>query len=291
MKRTLLVCGLISGALLAQAPEKKSIEVMGQKIQYLEAGSPSNPAVVLLHGLGADSSNWRGNIGALAAQYHVLAPDQIGFGASDKPPLNYRVGTLVDFLQGFLKKTGIAKATLVGNSLGGWAALDFTLAHPDEVERLVLVDSAGYSPARLNGPPIAKEQIRMLNPSTIEGAKQVLATILYNKMLANDSSAEAMLADHMRKGDSPTINAFIDSILANEDVVDGKLGAIHSPTLVIWGKQDALTPLAGGEAMAHDISGAKLVVLDQCGHVPQIECAQVFNKTLLGFLSGGDGTK
>ena len=283
--RTLFVA-LVSFAVLAQPAARKSIEVMGQKLNYLEAGSPANPAVVLLHGLGGDTSNWAANIGVLAQQYHVLVLDQIGFGNSEKPALNYRIGTLVDFLHGFLKKTGVAKATLVGNSLGGWTAMSYTLAHPAQVEKLVLVDSAGYSPARLGTPPLVRDQIRGLNPSTIEGAKMVLATILYNKMLVNDVSAEAYLVEHIRKGDSPTINAFIDSILQNEDVVDGKLGGIRAPTLIVWGKQDALTPLLGGEAMAQDIPGSKLVVLDKCGHVPMMECSAAFNKTLLGFLGG-----
>ena len=82
----------------------------------------------------------------------MFVPDQIGFGESDKPPINYRVGTLVDFLDGFYKKVGITKATVVGNSLGGWAAMAFTLAHPDKVERMVLVDSAGYSFEKLGTP-------------------------------------------------------------------------------------------------------------------------------------------
>jgi 2-hydroxy-6-oxonona-2,4-dienedioate hydrolase len=292
MTRILFIAILLSAGLLAQVPAKKSVEVMGQKIQYLEAGAASNPTVVLLHGLGGDSTNWAASIGAIAQQYHVLALDQIGFGDSGKPALNYRVGTLVDFLHGFLKKTGVTKATLVGNSLGGWTAINYTLAHPNQVDRLVLVDSGGYSPARLNGPPISRERIRLLNSSTIEGAKLVLETVLYNKMLVNDMSAEMLLVEHMRKGDSPTINAFIESVLANEDIVDGKLGAIKAPTLIVWGKQDALIPLAAGEAMAQDITGSKLVVLDKCGHVPMMECSQAFNKALLGFLSAQpEGTK
>jgi pimeloyl-ACP methyl ester carboxylesterase len=107
--------------------------------------------VILLHGLGADATNWAMNTAVLATSFHVLVPDQIGFGESDKPLINYRVGTLVDFLDGFYKKVGVSKATVVGNSLGGWTALAFTLAHPEKVERMVLVDSAGYSFEKLGG--------------------------------------------------------------------------------------------------------------------------------------------
>jgi len=70
-------------------------------------------------------------------------------------------------------------------------------------------------------------------------------------------------------------------------VVDGKLGAIKAPTLIVWGREDALTPLAGGTMLATEITGAQLVVLDHCGHIPQFECAAPFNAALLKFLNGG----
>src|SRR5438309_8167900 len=92
--------------------------VYGVKIHYLEAGS--GPVVMLLHGLGGDVSNWAPTIGPLSQRYRVIVPDQIGFGKSDKPLINYRVATLVDFLDGFYKQVGVTKASLVGNSLGGW---------------------------------------------------------------------------------------------------------------------------------------------------------------------------
>ncbi len=126
---------LLTATALAQAPERKQVEILGQKIYYTEAGS-AGPTVILLHGLGGDATNWAFTIPALAKNYRVLAPDQIGFGQSDKPMLNYRVGTYVEFLERFYQKLGITKATLVGNSLGGWISMAFTLAHPDKVEKL-----------------------------------------------------------------------------------------------------------------------------------------------------------
>jgi triacylglycerol lipase len=74
-----------------------------------------------------------------------------------------------------------------------------------------------------------------------------------------------------------------------EDAVDGKLGAIKVPTLIIWGREDALIPLAQGKMFASEIAGSELVVLDNCGHIPQFECAAPFNGTLLKFLNGTAG--
>ena len=273
----------LSAPAVAQQTAGREVEVFGQKIHYLEAGS--GPVVILLHGLGGDATNWAPTIPALAAQFHVYVPDQIGFGQSDKPYLNYRVSTLVDFLEGFYKKLGISRATLVGNSLGGWTAMAFALAHPDHVERLVLADAAGYSPARWGGPPLTRRRLLQLNPATLEGMKQVLSLIFYNKLMVTDQFAEQAFALKMRSNNGYTVNQFIESILEGEDLLDGKLGAIKAPTLVVWGREDQLTPLAIGEAFAKDISGAQTAILDQCGHVPQLECALPFNTALLKFLS------
>ena len=274
--------GALAATAWAQEAVTKNVELFGEKIYYQEAGS--GPDVILLHGLGGDRSNWGPTVPALAGKYHVLVPDQVGFGESDKPEINYRVATLVDFLNAFYKKLGISKATLVGNSLGGWVAMDFTLAYPEKVTRLVLVDCAGYSQSRTGGPPLTRERMLALNPGTIEGTKQLMSVVFYNKAFATEGVAEAAFTRHLHKNDSPTINSFIDSILRGEDVVDGKLGGIKVATLIVWGREDALIRLAAAKALGEDIAGSETVVLDSCGHVPQVECAGPFNTALLKFL-------
>jgi triacylglycerol lipase len=197
----------------------------------------------------------------------------------------------VDFLDAFCKKVGANKPTLVGNSLGGWVAMDFALAHPDKVSRLVLVDSAGYSYKRTGGPPYTREMLQGLNPSTLAGEKQLMAVVFHNKMYSSDQFAEQAFIAHLRKNDGNTIDRFIDSILRGEDVVDGRLGAIKAPTLIVWGRDDALVPLAAGKALAEDIPGAESVILDSCGHAPPVECAAPFNAALLKYLGAAGGTQ
>ncbi|MGH9937831.1 MAG: alpha/beta fold hydrolase [Blastocatellia bacterium] len=284
--RSVVLLTLIFAAVYAQtpAPESKQVEIFGQKIHYLEAGSASNPAVILLHGLGGDVSNWAMTVPALASKYHVYALDQIGFGKSDKPITNYRVAMLVEFLDVFCKKLGIQKATLVGNSLGGWTAAAFAIAHPEKVDKLVLVCAAGYTPKRWGGPEMTKEALAALNPSTTEDFKRLFSTIFYNKAMLTDQFVEMALTNKFKRGDGHTINSFIESVLRGEDFLDGKVKAIKAPTLALWGKDDGLTPLGMGKAFAEDIPGAQLVVIEQCGHVPQMEKAAEFNAALLKFL-------
>ena len=257
----------------------KTATVYGVKIHYQEAGS--GPAVILLHGLGGDVSNWAQTIGPLSRKYRVIVPDQIGFGRSDKPMINYRVGTLVDFLDGFYKELKLERASLVGNSLGGWTAAAYALAHPEKVERLVLVDAAGFAitgdvdPRVLNG----------LNPSTRDAVKQVMSLVFYNKQIyASDAAVDLLFARKMTAGDGYTIQRFIDSITRGEDVLDNKLGAVKQPTLIIWGREDGLTPIAMGERFKKEINGSELLVIEKCGHVPQLEKAAEFNAALMKFL-------
>lgn len=275
-----------ASAAAAQAPQTaiqdKSATIYGVKVRYLEAGS--GPTVILLHGLGADSSNWQMNIAALAQKYRVIAPDQIGFGKSDKPFINYRVGTLVDFLNGLMKELKVERASLVGNSLGGFTAAAFALAYPDKVDKLVLVDAAGYAVPKDTDP----RTFNVLNPSTREGVKQVMSIVFYNKQLfANDAAVDMLYTRKMQTGDGYTVQMFIESILRGEDVLDGKVDKIKQPTLIVWGREDLLTPLAMGERFNKDIKGSQLFILDKCGHVPQMEKAAEFNAALLKFLENG----
>jgi len=262
----------------------KSVEIYGQKIQYQEAGS--GEPVILLHGLGGDSTNWAMTIPALAPHYHIYAPDQIGFGRSEKPGMNYRVATLVEFLDQFYQKLGISRATLVGNSLGGWTAASFTLIHPEKVNKLVLVDAAGYSSQRWRGPEFNSFLYSALNPSTTADLKRLFEAVFYSKAMHSQEFIAIAFTQKLKRGDSQTINAFIDSFLRGEDFIDEKVKSIKAPTLVVWGQNDGLTPLAVGEAFAQDIAGAQKVVIDKCGHVPQMEKPSEFNATLLKFLAG-----
>ena len=262
-----------------QAQTAKEVLVFGQKIHYLEAGS--GPTVILLHGLGGSSQAWQLNIGPLAEKFHVVVPDQIGFGKSDKPLVNYRIRTYVDFLDQFCKQLKIERASLVGNSMGGWIAVTFAAAFPDRVDKLVLEDAAGYAPAK----DFDTRTFYGLNPTTREGMKVLVAKVFYNKIFQTDAAIDQSIAARMAAGDGFTIKSITESIIRGEDYLDDIVKTVKRPTLIIWGRQDGLVPLAEGERFNKDIAGSKLIVIDQSGHVPNIEKPAEFNAAVLKFLS------
>lgn len=268
-------------SLAAQAQQEKTVSVFGAKINYVEAGDPAKPTVVLLHGLGGQSANWAFNITALAANYHVIAPDQIGFGKSDRLMIKYRVATYVDFLDKFMSELKIEKASLVGNSLGGWIAALTAIKYPNRVEKLVLADAAGLKP-----PDVDLAQIYALNYSTRDEVRQLVKLVFYNQALfGSDMFIEQSMNVRVTANDGYTINSLIESIKRNEDFLNGRLGEIKKPTLIVWGKQDGLLKLSDGEQFKREIAGSELLVFDECGHLPMVEKAADFNKAVLAFLA------
>lgn len=290
---------------LPPMPSEKVVEILGQHIHYYEAGEGEN--VILLHGLGAEADIWAANIPALSPHYHVVVPDQLGFGNSDKPAIEYTIQTWVEFLDRFMQALNIPKATLVGNSLGGWIAVDFARQHPDRVAKLVLADAGGWRPIKMP-PPLAKslndssiagirQVIEMmlferraipidLNPGSLEATRKMLEFIVADKQLITDQMVEHEFQRHLRIGDGSTVERFLAGSLAEDQFENEKLHHLALPTLLVWGRDDRLFSLDEARAFGKAIHGSKLVVIEQCGHMPQLEKSDEFNKALLEFLSG-----
>jgi pimeloyl-ACP methyl ester carboxylesterase len=249
-----------------QLPPDKTVVVLGQTLHYWDVGS--GPVVVLVHGLGSKKENdWGRVVGPLSQKYHVIAPDQLGFGQSDKPMIDYSIQTYVDFLNEFLYELKIEKAMLVGESLGGWISALYTLQaasdkHMIPVEKLVLVDAAGL---RQDKP------IPDLNPSTLVAERKLLQVVFYDSSWVTDEVVKRDLAERIRANISYTVRSILSNPILASERLDGKLGGIHVPTLVVWGKQDELLPIASGERYSKEIAGAKFISFDKCGHVPPVE--------------------
>lgn len=278
-----LITFALSTCVFAQAPQEKFATVFGAKIRYLEAGDPAKPTVILLHGLGGNAdTSWAFNIGALSASYHVIAPDQIGFGKSDKPMINYRVGTYVDFLDKFLTDLKIAKVSLVGNSMGGWISVLYAAKYPAKVDKLVLADAAGYAPPK----DFDYSSLQKINPSTRDGVREMVKILFYNHALfGSDAMIDQFMAARIAANDGFTVQTLLKTIELGEDYFDAQAKTINQPTLIVWGKQDGLILVREGERLKKDIAGSELIVFDQCGHAPQTEKFKEFNAAVLKFLA------
>ena len=258
-------------------PPEKVVTVYGQAIHYYDAGS--GPPVIFLHGLGGEAANWTANIGPISRICHAYALDQIGFGLSSKPFLEYRIATFVDFLRGFMQALLIPRATLIGNSLGGWIAVEFAASRPEMVDKLILVSAGGLTPkVRAALPPID------FGRASIGGTRNVLELMFFNKHLITYEVAARAFENHMRRGNGYARQRFLTGLVINNQFVDASLASLRSPALLIWGRNDQLTPLAVGERFEKGIAGAKLAVLNECGHVPQIEKTLEFNDLVCSFL-------
>lgn len=262
-------------------PEDHTIAVFGETIHYWDVGS--GPVVVLLHGLGDRKESWLPVIPTLSQKYRVLAPDQIGFGHSDKPLLDYSVQTYVDFLNEFLKQMKIPKATPVGESLGGWIAALYAAesssdTHMVPLEKLVLMDAAGLK----RDTPVPN-----LNPSSLAEMRHVMELVFYDTSWLDEARLHKIFTDKLAANDAYTVHSFLANTATDSQRLDDRLGDIRVPTLVLWGRQDRLIPLANGERYAAGIAGARFVSFDKCGHVPAAEHTPEFLAALGDFLRGG----
>jgi pimeloyl-ACP methyl ester carboxylesterase len=284
-----LSVGLVPLCAADELPPRRAVELFGQRIEFYDVGS--GPVVVLLHGMGSSAKDdWGACIARLSAHRRVLAPDQLGFGASAKPVIDYGIQTWVDFLGEFLRMEKVRDFTLVGESLGGWIAAQYAiqaLGHPappgaafelPRPVRLVLVDAAGHRHLTEGNAGGASPGL------SLAGSKALLSAIFFDPSRSTDDAARAKFSMSMSKGDGWTIHSLISNRAVVAECVDGQLGTITVPTLVVWGAEDRLVPLDDGRDFAARIPGALLVVVPESGHAPGIEKPGEFCAALEQFL-------
>src|SRR6266581_4338420 len=262
-------------------PADKTIAVFGQAIHYWDVGS--GPVVVMVHGLGSRKEDWLPVLEPLAQKYRLLVPDQVGFGKSDKPLLDYSVQTYVDFLNEFLRQLNVEKVSLVGESLGGWISALYAVelsdgGHLIALDKLVLVDAAGLK----QDTPIPN-----LNPSSLAAMRGLMEAVFYDTSWLNEDALRKIFTDKLATRDSYTVRSILSNPALATERLDARLASIKVPTLVVWGKQDKLLPIGAGERYAAGIAGAKLVSFEKCGHVPPVEKTEEFLVAVTAFLAGG----
>lgn len=227
------------------------------------AGAP----VVLLHGLSGSHRWWRYTLPALSREYRVHVPELIGFGGSRPAVVQPEIRRMAELLVAWLDALAVERAHLIGHSMGGQISIHVAARWPDRVERLVLVSAAGI-PRKRSLPELARFLAEVVPPRAW-GRPSFLPTIAQDALRAGPfvllQAARYVLADDVRS----------------------LLPAIASPTLLVWGRLDPLTPLQHAWILADQIPNARLFVIPDAAHNPMADRPATFNEVVLSFLSEG----
>lgn len=261
-------------------PDVKFIDLHGDRVAFLDEGQ--GEVVLLLHGMAGSSATWRSVIGPLSRKYRVIAPDLIGHGQSDKPRSDYSLGAFAVFLRDLLDELGVTSATIVGHSLGGGVAMQFTYQHPDYCQRLILISSGGLGQEvgltlRLLSAPGAEFILPIIAPSPVlAGGEKVRSWLA--KFGIQTPRGDEIWSAYSSFADKQTRHSFLRTLRSVVDYRGQSVSALNrlgvkadTPTMAIWGDQDAIIPVEHAFAAHEARPGTRLEVLTGVGHFPQVE--------------------
>ncbi len=252
----------------------KSVVVDGFSWPYLEGGPSDGEVVVMVHGFGGDKNNWPLYARHFTRRYRVIAPDLPGFGENVRDPdWNYGGPAQTERLHAFLTELGLDNIHLAGNSMGGFIALSYALAHPDRLKSLTLIDNAGVTSTNKSELELAIDEGK--NPlvaTSLDDYDRLMDFIMHKRIPSPKFMMKAMLDVQIRNHDLLDVIFWqiIDEAL--KDSLTERLGEVSMPTLVIWGRHDRLIDVSCVEVMAAAIPDCTVVILEDAGHIPMIEC-------------------
>ncbi|MGB7413879.1 MAG: alpha/beta hydrolase [Thermosynechococcaceae cyanobacterium] len=254
---------------------------------YLQQGANGVP-ILLLHGFDSSLLEFRRLIPLLAGQQETWALDLLGFGFTDRPAdITFSPAELKRHLYQFWKTLIDRPVILVGASMGGALALDFSLAYPDCVDRLVLLDSAGFAtspvPTKLMRPPIDGWATAFLrNP----GVRRRISQQAYCDRNYVTPDAELCASLHLQHPRwQAALIAFAKS--GGYNFLAHKIAHISQPTLILWGEQDRIMNRKDAPKFQQAITNSHLIWIPNCGHVPHLEQPQLTADHILVFAHNG----
>jgi pimeloyl-ACP methyl ester carboxylesterase len=265
------------GRLATEGFHSRSVTVHGERIHYFVGGQ--GPAVVLVHGLGAEATYWANLMPQLSGSGHrVYALDLLGYGSSSKPQgSQFSISEEAGVVEGFLAALGTDHVDLAGWSMGGWVAMQVALDDPGRIARLMLFDAAGVRFA----PDYDATLFSPRTPAELDR--------LYALLMPRPPRMPAFLTrDVLRRmrRQQWVVERSAQSMFSGRDLENGKLGALKMPVLIVWGKEDHLLPLATGEAMHTEIPQSVLEIFDGCGHLAPGQCADRVGPRVNAWLGG-----
>jgi len=266
--------------LLAAGFHRRSMVINGYRVFDIEGGPASGFPVVLIHGLGSKAQqDWVSLAPYLVrAGYHVYAMDLLGYGRSAKPSeLTYSISEEAKFVESFLDANHLTSVALGGNSMGGWIAATVALDRPELITRLMLFDSAGMKFQ------LSFDQA-IFTPQSNEQVDQLMTVVTPNL----PPLPQFVKSDYIRRSKRHgwVVQRALASMTSGADDLDEKFSALKMPLLIVWGKQDVMTPLSLGESMHRAAPQSTLAIYDGCGHIAVVTCMNEIAPTVLSFLSG-----
>jgi len=268
------------------------VDIDGVRAHYQEAGDINSPAIVLIHGFASSTLVWSKVFLDLAkAGFRVIVPDMLGYGYSGKPRNGeYTIPGQTRFITQLLDCLGIRKAILVGCSYGGAVAATCALDQPNRVAKLVLIGAVSnnrpldFKLMRVFGARVLGD---LVSPLLI-GSRRLLRMRM-KKVYDRHSwvlDEKRVDARHLPLRAAGTHRAIIKTVRAwDAERIAHEAHLIRQPTLLLWGENDQEIPLADGEQLHREISGSRLIVFLNCGHLPQEEYPEAFTKVVTDFFN------
>ncbi|HEX4793115.1 MAG TPA: alpha/beta hydrolase [Humisphaera sp.] len=246
---------------------------------YEERGNGA--ALVLLHGFPLDSRMWEGQLAELSSRFRVIAPNLRGFGKSS-PASAFSMDSSADDIHALLGKLNALPCVLAGLSMGGYAALSYVLRYASDLRGLILIDTRAEADT-----PQGKENRQKMIESVRASGSKAIADQMEPKMLAPDTLSHRpeqvrALRQIMEACPPTTIEYALSAMRDRPDRTDD-LTSVKTPTLILVGDADAITPPAMAQTMHEKIGGSKLVVIQGAGHMSPMEQPAQVNRAIRNF--------
>jgi 2-hydroxy-6-oxonona-2,4-dienedioate hydrolase len=260
------------------------------RTRILEAGSSHQDTLLFLHGTGGHAEAYVRNLGPHSKHFATVALDLLGHGFTDLVDRPLEIKDYVHHVLDVMDALQVERAAVSGESLGGWVAARLALDHPDRVSRLVLNTTGGTL-----ADPVVMERIRSLTLRAVEAPTWEFVAERLQWLMADPASVtDDLIATRQAIYSQPGMIESLRGTLALQDMTvrrrnllsDADLKRIAPPTLVVWTTHDPTASVDEGRRIAGLIPGSEFVLMEKCGHWPQYENADEFNRVHLGFLLG-----